>query len=470
MSQPAFETINSILDIWKIVIQAIMFLVLWAAAFREKKGKMDGIAAALFILANIGIGFLPCTAWVRYGVSAFAIMGYAGICYKKQIGKAVFVMLAFYNLHCLSFLIANSIYMKIMSVMMKRIDFLQNRYQQEVNCCMAVGMFCLVFAYSVLFVAMALILYRFLKDVIIMAWQDVILLSILNFVGSMIANVVNGLLIVRINTDAFVLFDEKPDLLWKIPMIALCIFAGEAALIYFWQRYRILLAERQKHFVEEQQVKAMKKRLEEAENFYGSIRKVRHEMKNHMANIKGLTEAGEYEEIEEYVRRMDETMQELEYKYVTGNVVTDVIINDKCRRAEKAGIRFDADFRYGGEIPVFDMGIILNNLLDNAIEACEKLETGKGFIHLSLKQKKQFLLLEVENSFNGAVPVQSGGGLALPTTKQSILPGIIAEHGIGLENVRDVAEKYFGGVNIKVKGDVFHVTVMLQQGETGEDK
>ena len=32
------------------------------------------------------------------------------------------------------------------------------------------------------------------------------------------------------------------------------------------------------------------------------------------------------------------------------------------------------------------------------------------------------------------------------------------------------AEKYFGGVNIKVKGDVFHVTVMLQQGETGEDK
>ena len=470
MSQPMFEMINGILDIWKIAIQAVMFLVLWAAAFREKKSKRDGIAAALFILANIGIGFLPCAGWVRYGVSAFVIMVYAGICYKKQIGKAVFVMLAFYNLHCLSFLIANSIYMKIMSVMMKRIDFLQNSYQQEVDCCMAVGMFCLIFAYSVLFVAMALILYRFMKDVAIMAWQDVILLSILNFVGSMITRIISGLITVKIEEEFFILFDKKPDLLWEVPMIAVLIFIGEAALIYFWQKYRILLAERQKHFIEKQQVKAMKKRLEEAENFYGSIRKVRHEMKNHMANIKGLAGAGEYGEIEDYVRRMDETMQELEYKYVTGNAVTDVIINDKCRRAEKAGIRFDADFRYGGEIPVFDMGIILNNLLDNAIEACEKLETGKGFIHLSLKQKKQFLLLEVENSFDGAVPVQSGGGLALPTTKQSILPGIIAEHGIGLENVRDVAEKYFGGVNIKVKGDVFHVTVMLQQGKTGEDK
>ena len=467
MSQPAFEIVNSILDIWKIAVQAIMFLVLWAAAFRGKKGKRDGIAAVLFILANIGIGFLPCTAWVRYGVSALAIMGYGGIRYKKQIGKAVFVMLAFYNLHCLGYLMASSIYEKVMSVMMKSIDFLQDSYLQEVNQCMAVGVFCLTFSYSVLLATMTLILYRLMKDVTIMAWQDVILLSILNFVGSMIANVVNGLLIVRINTDAFVLFDEKPDLLWKIPMIALCIFAGEAALIYFWQKYRILLAERQKHFVEEQQVKAMKKRLEEAENFYGSIRKVRHEMKNHMANIKGLAGAGEYGEIEEYVRRMDETMQELEYKYVTGNAVTDVIINDKCRRAEKAGIRFDADFRYGGEIPVFDLGIILNNLLDNAIEACEKLEPGKGFIRLTLKRKKQFLLLNVENSFDDAVPISKGSSLP-PTTKQSILPGIITEHGIGLENVRDIAERYFGGVNIKVKGDVFHVTVMLQQGRWGK--
>ena len=469
MSQPAFEIVNSILDIWKIAIQAIMFLVLWAAAFREKKSKRDGIAAVLFILANIGIGFLPCAAWVRYGVSAFVIMGYAGICYKKQIGKAVFVMLAFYNLHCLSFLIANSIYMKITGVMMKSLDAMQESYMQQVYQCLSVGMAVSALFYMVLYVAMAVIFHSLIKGEAVMAWQDIILLSILNFVGSMIANVVNGLLIVRINTDAFVLFDEKPDLLWKIPMIAVLIFAGEAALIYFWQRYRILLAERQKHFVEEQQVKAMRERLEEAENFYGSIRKVRHEMKNHMANIKGLTEAGEYGEIEEYVRRMDETMQELEYKYVTGNAVTDVIINDKCRRAEKAGIRFGADFRYGGEIPVFDMGIILNNLLDNAIEACEKLEPGKGFIRLSLKRKKQLLILYVENSFDGAVPVSKGSSLP-PTTKQSILPGIITEHGIGLENVRDIAERYFGGVNIKVKGDVFHVTVMLQQGEVGEGK
>ena len=251
MSQSAFEIVNSILDIWKIVIQAIMFLVLWMAVFGVKKGKKDGIAAVLFILVNVGIGFLPCASWVRYAVSAFAVLGYGGICYKKQIGKAVFVILAFYNLHCLSFLIANSIYMKITSVLMENLDATQEGYQQQVYHCITVGMLFSVIFYTGLFTVMTVVLYRLIKRADIMAWQDVLLLSVLNFVGSMIAGVVNGLLIVRIGSDTFVLFDEKPDLLWKIPVIAVLIFAGEAALIYFWQRYRVLLSERQKHFVEE---------------------------------------------------------------------------------------------------------------------------------------------------------------------------------------------------------------------------
>ena len=466
MSQSGFEMVNNILDMWKIAIQAVMFLVLWSAVFSVKKGKRDDIAAVLFLFTNIGLGILSCAAWVRYAVSVALAMGYCVIC-KKEFRKAIFVVLAFYNLHNLSYLMAGSIYEKAMSVMLNGLNIMQSNYQQKINQCMAVGMFWLVFSYSVLFMAMAVILHKIVKGAVLMTWQDVILLSILNFVGSMIASMVSGLQVVRIDRVAFVLFDEKPDLLWKIPMIAVFIFAGETVLIYFWQRYRILLDERQKHFVEEQQVKAMKKRLEEAENFYGSIRKVRHEMKNHMTNIKGLAEIGQSGEIEEYVQRMDETMQELEYRYVTGNAVTDVIINDKWRRAQKAGIRFKADFRYDGKIPVFDLGIILNNLLDNAIEACEKLEPSKGFIHLALKRRKQFLLLEVENSFDGIVPIREESSLPV-TTKQSTLPGIITEHGIGLQNVRDVAERYFGGVKIKVKGSVFHVTVMLQQGEMKE--
>ena len=86
--------------------------------------------------------------------------------------------------------------------------------------------------------------------------------------------------------------------------------------------------------------------------------------------------------------------------------MTDVIINDKWRQVEKAGIRFEADFQYRGEIPEFDLGIILNNLLYNAIEACEKLKERERFIHLTFKQRKQLLLIHVENSFHGMVDIK----------------------------------------------------------------
>ncbi len=216
-----------------------MFIILWAAIFDIKKAKRNSIVAVLFLCINIGIWFLPCASWFRYAILAVIVAGYSGIFHKKQIGKAVFTMLAFYNFHCLCFLIANSIYMKMTNVWMKSIDGLQDDYEQQVYHSMAAGLSVTVFFYTVLFVVMAVIFCRIVKGMGIMTWQDVIMLSVLNFVGSMIASMVNSLLVVKIDTDVFILFDEKPDLLWKVPMIAVLIFAGEVALIYFWQRYRI---------------------------------------------------------------------------------------------------------------------------------------------------------------------------------------------------------------------------------------
>lgn len=83
----------------------------------------------------------------------------------------------------------------------------------------------------------------------------------------------------KIKNEVFDLFQVKEELLWKLPLIAVLLFLGELAAITIYQKYRELQREKENYFVEQQQIKAMKLRLEEAENFYGSIRKVRHEMK-----------------------------------------------------------------------------------------------------------------------------------------------------------------------------------------------
>ena len=151
----------------------------------------------------------------------------------------------------------------------------------------------------------------------------------------------------------------------------------------------------------------------------------------------------------------------------SGTIAGENIRNiNKYQKAENAGISFQVKFNLGetDTISAFDIGIILNNLLDNAIEACEKLEQEQRYINLTLKKKNHFLLIEVENSFDGKV-IWEDGGIVPMTTKQSDLPDILMEHGIGLKNVKNVADHYLGDMDIKIKNDVFKVIVMLQQKE-----
>ena len=86
------------------------------------------------------------------------------------------------------------------------------------------------------------------------------------------------------------------------------------------------------------------------------------------------------------------------------------------------------------------------------------------YISLNLKRKEHFLLIEVENSFDGMLIWEDEEKIPA-TTKQSGLPDILMEHGVGLKNVKDVAERYLGYMDIRAEKDTFRVTVMLQQKE-----
>ncbi len=103
------------------------------------------------------------------------------------------------------------------------------------------------------------------------------------------------------------------------------------------------------------------------------------------------------------------------------------------------------------------MCIILQNLLQNAVEACEKVGVGERFIVLTGKRKGRFFLIEVKNSFVGKVVFGQDG---LPvTTKKEDAP----MHGIGLSNVHREAEKYMGEMEIKAENQTFSVVVLLQE-------
>ena len=91
----------------------------------------------------------------------------------------------------------------------------------------------------------------------------------------------------------------------------------------------------------------------------------------------------------------------------------------------------------------FDVGIILQNLLQNVLEACGKVGEGERFIVLTGTKKGRFFLIEVKNSFMGEV-VFGQDGLPVTTKKEDV-----PMHGLGLSNVRREAEKYMGELELK---------------------
>ncbi len=290
--------------------------------------------------------------------------------------------------------------------------------------------------------------------------KELCYLLLIPITGILFVNIIFNILLIVNENLVFQLYEQFPVFLGIVPVVAALFYAGILITIVSYQKMIGLQEEKEKYFVEQQQVHAIQERMEEVEQFYHGIRQMKHEMKNHMTNIKGLVRNGSYGDIEQYIDHMDESMNVFEITIKTGNTVTDVIVNDKQKAAEKQGIQFQSEFSYpkSDGYNAYDIGVIINNLLQNALEACEKMAEGKRYIYLSGRQKKKFYLINVKNSFEGEVTFDTKTNLPLSTKGKDI-----ALHGIGLSNVKREADKYMGDVDIRARKNEFSVAVLLQE-------
>ena len=290
--------------------------------------------------------------------------------------------------------------------------------------------------------------------------KELCYLLLIPITGILFVNIIFNILLIVNENLVFQLYEQFPVFLGIVPVVAALFYAGILITIVSYQKMIGLQEEKEKYFVEQQQVHAIQERMEEVEQFYHGIRQMKHEMKNHMTNIKGLVRNGSYGDIEQYIDHMDESMNVFEITIKTGNTVTDVIVNDKQKAAEKQGIQFQSEFSYpkSDGYNAYDIGVIINNLLQNALEACEKMAEGKRYIYLSGRQKNKFYVINVKNSFEGEVTFDTKTNLPLSTKGKDT-----ALHGIGLSNVKREADKYMGDVDIRARKNEFSVAVLLQE-------
>lgn len=187
-------------------------------------------------------------------------------------------------------------------------------------------------------------------------------------------------------------------------------------------------------------------------------RKMSHEYRNQMECIQILCEKEQYCELKNYVRNIaGEVLHDLDC-INTNHAIINAVLNAKYQEATRQGVIVICKINDMSKVHMDsqDIVLLLSNLLNNAIEACEKC-SGKRFIKIKLVREEQKLILSIRNTYNGYIRYEND---IIQTTKK----GNVTNHGIGLQNVIHVIEKYEGYYIIEPMEQEFVFSAIIPQG------
>lgn len=177
------------------------------------------------------------------------------------------------------------------------------------------------------------------------------------------------------------------------------------------------------------------------EERYMRSRELWHDMRNHINLLNLYIERGDYEGMREYTSGFADSIERTILPYRTGNMAVDMILGDKLYGARKHNIVTEVSLAPldGLNVSNNDICVFLGNLLDNAVEACLKVDEDKRYIRIKIKRNGNVCYFCIENSC-----------ISYDTEKTS-KPN--AEwHGIGLRSAERIAHKY-GGTLVRQGGN-----------------
>ena len=175
-----------------------------------------------------------------------------------------------------------------------------------------------------------------------------------------------------------------------------------------------------------------------------------HDYKHKIFAIKHWLDEGNIEKVRDFIEKESESLSQKIFYIKTGSAMVDAIINTKRNIAEEKGIVFSINVAMPKMCIVSDLDLvcILGNLIDNAIEACEKQD--KKHMEVVVKEIKKLLIIKVINSYQGQFTEKT-----VTTKKEKYL------HGLGLKNVKSIVEKYDGTYEMSKEKDEVVTKIMI---------
>lgn len=219
----------------------------------------------------------------------------------------------------------------------------------------------------------------------------------------------------------------------------------------------------QKEFKEKEesmkyQIQSQLEQYEIQSRYIKDLRRIKHDYNNQIKGLGYILESNDWQKAKEYVKELgvEINASNLTYVQFSNNNLIDAILQDINTKAQEHGIVFKARVQ-GESLPFTDLEIctIFSNLMNNALEATAKIKKSLRFIEITSNEVNGFLVIKIENSFDGQLKLANG---KLQTLKKNA-----KQHGIGVQSVERILHEHKGNVEIRtnLETKVFQVFLFI---------
>lgn len=187
---------------------------------------------------------------------------------------------------------------------------------------------------------------------------------------------------------------------------------------------------------------------------YELQRRQLHDYKNQLGCIQGMLEDGQAQNALSYVCKLTGTLSQSVGLISTGHKVVNIILNRKYQETAEKGITMTLSINDLSKLTISeeDIVILLGNLLDNAIAACEKLDDDR-IIRFKMTLENSQLILSVRNPVKEPILIKDNK--VVGKNKNN------SRHGIGLLNVDSVIQKHDGTSVLKYDNGWFYFSAII---------
>ena len=183
------------------------------------------------------------------------------------------------------------------------------------------------------------------------------------------------------------------------------------------------------------QTEQSERHLNEVRSIHKEMRGYKHDFHHHLQTLKGQLESGEIERALDYIEQLDHQLMNVDTLLKTGNISLDAILSAKIAQAKAENISVTVKACVPDSLTMTDveLSILVGNLFDNAIEACQTI-SGERFIRVFMSMKGKMLYFCMLNS-SGAKKEKVGK--LFVSHKDGL-------HGFGLHRAEIILEKHGG--------------------------